>query len=189
MNRPTLTTERLILRPFVAADAPEVSRLAGDRRVADTTLNIPHPYDESMALGWIGTHADAAERDEALTLAITDRETGRLVGAVALATSSAQGRAELGYWVGVDYWGRGFATEASRALVNHAFTTLGLRRVVAHCLTRNEGSWRVMEKLGMTREGHLRQHVVKWDVAEDIWLYGVLRDEWKALRNAADPCT
>ena len=177
MSRPTLTTRRLVLRPFTLADAPEVNRLVGDRRIADTTLNIPHPYDESMAEAWIGTHAEAAERGESVTLAIAEKD-GSLVGAVALAIARAQQRAELGYWIAVPHWGRGYATEAAAAMVDYAFGTLGLRRVVAHCLTRNVGSARVMEKVGMQREGTLRAHVMKWDVPEDVALYAILRDEW-----------
>lgn len=187
MNRPTLETERLLLRPFVHEDAADVTRLVSDRRIADTTINIPHPYDQDMAEGWIAKHAEAAERDEGLTLAVTLRETGATVGAVGLAISRNHRRAELGYWVAVDYWGHGYATEAASAIVEHAFTTLDLGRVVAHCLTRNPGSWRVMEKLGMQREGRLRQHVIKWDVPEDIWLYGILREEWRNVRRAGGP--
>jgi [ribosomal protein S5]-alanine N-acetyltransferase len=188
VSRPTLTTQRLILRPFGLEDAPDVTRLVNDRRIADTTLNIPHPYEESIALGWIGTHAEVAERGEGLTLAVTDRENGAIVGAVGLSIARAHRRGELGYWVAVDQWGRGYATEASRAMLDHAFGALDLTRVVAHCLTRNPGSWRVMEKLGMQREGCMRQHIIKWGVPEDIWLYGILRDEWRELRRAAGPC-
>ena len=186
MSRLRLTTERLILRPFVPDDAPEVARLAGDRRIADTTLNIPHPYDESMALAWIGTHAERAERDEGISLAVADRTTGAIVGAAGLAINRAHRRGELGYWVGAEQWGRGYATEASRAVIDYAFGPLDLARVVAHCLTRNPGSRRVMEKLGMQLEARLRQHMVKWDVAEDIWIYGILREEWRALTRAAE---
>lgn len=189
MSRPTLTTERLVLRPFALDDAADVTRLVSDRRIADTTLNIPHPYDEGTAAAWIGTHAEVAERDEGLTLAVTERASGRIVGAVGLSITRPHRRGELGYWTAVDQWGRGYATEASRTMLDHAFGALDLSRVVAHCLTRNEGSWRVMEKLGMQREGRLRQHFVKWDVLEDVWLYGILREEWRALRRADDPYT
>lgn len=189
MSRPTLTTERLVLRPFALEDAAEVTRLVSDRRIADTTLNIPHPYDEEIAEGWIGTHAEVAERDQGLTLAVTERAGGHLVGAIGLSINRPHRRGELGYWVAVEHWGRGYATEASRAMLGYAFGPLDLSRVVAHCLTRNEASWRVMEKLGMQREGRLREHVVKWDVPEDIWMYGILRDEWRALTRAGDPYT
>jgi ribosomal-protein-alanine N-acetyltransferase len=188
VSRPTLTTERLILRPFVHEDAAEVTRVVSDRRIADTTINIPYPYDEGIAAAWIGTHADTVERDEGLTLAVTEKASGAIVGAIALTIAREQGRGELGYWVAAERWGRGYATEAARAMLGYAFSTLDLRRVVAHCLTRNPGSRRVMEKLGMQCEGRLREHVVKWDVPEDIWIYGILRDDWRPLTPAVDPC-
>src|SRR5687768_18594992 len=84
VSRPTLTTERLILRPFALDDAAEVTRLVSDRRIADTTLNIPHPYDEATATAWIDTHEEVAERDGGLTLAVTDGPTGQIFGAVGL---------------------------------------------------------------------------------------------------------
>jgi RimJ/RimL family protein N-acetyltransferase len=189
VTRPTLTADRLVLRPFAIEDAAEVTRLVSDRRIADTTINIPHPYDQTMAEGWIGTHAPAAEQDMGLTLAVTEKTTGSIVGAVGLGIARSHRRAELGYWIGVASWGRGYATEASRAMLSHAFGPLDLERVVAHCLTRNEGSWRVMEKLGMQREGRLRSHILKWDVLEDIWIYGILREEWRGLTRGAGPYT
>ena len=189
MSRPTLASERLVLRPFALEDAAEVTRLVSDRRIADTTINIPHPYDESTARAWISTHAEVAERDEGLTLAVTERGSGRILGAVGLSITRAHQRGEIGYWIALTDWGRGYATEASRRMLDHAFGPLGLSRVVAHCLTRNEGSRRVMEKLGMQQEGRLRAHIIKWDVPEDIWFYGILREEWERLRRAGDPYT
>lgn len=160
--------------------------MVGDRRIADTTLNIPHPYEESVAVAWIGTHAEVAERGEGVTLAVTDRDSGALVGAIGLTIARAHQRAELGYWIAVPYWGRGYATEAARAMVDYAFAALDLARVDAHCLTRNVASARVMEKIGMQREGCLRAHVIRWDVPEDVALYGILRDEWAGLRRESD---
>ena len=99
----TLTTERLVLRPFTLADAPEVQRLAGDRDVASTTLRIPHPYKEGMAEEWIGTHAEKYASGKGLSLAITLRSPGTLVGAVGLEICKEHSRAELGYWIGKPY--------------------------------------------------------------------------------------
>ena len=81
---PTLETERLLLRPFVLADASEVRRLAGAREVYDGTLAIPHPYPEGLAEEWIGRHAGGFERGEFVSLAATRREDGTLVGSIGL---------------------------------------------------------------------------------------------------------
>lgn len=175
---PTLDTPRLILRPFALADAADVQRLAGDRAIADTTLHIPHPYDDGMAEQWIATHAPAWVRGLGATLAVVERESGTLAGAVGIAIRPEHAHGELGYWIAASRWGRGYCTEAARALLDHAFSVLGLHRVHAMHLVRNPASGRVMQKLGMRPEGTLREHVRKWGVFEDVEKYGVLDREW-----------
>ncbi len=177
---PTLETERLILRPFDPRDATEVQRLAGDRRIADTTLNIPHPYEDGMAEKWISTHEGAFEKGERLTLAITRKANGHLIGAISLMRIFKDHQAELGYWIGKPYWKQGFCTEAAKAVLRHAFTQLDLIRIHASYITRNPASGRVMQKLNMKHEGTLRQHAAKWGKCEDLAVYGILKEEWEA---------
>jgi len=171
---PTLTTERLVLRPFTLADAPEVQRLAGDRDVASTTLRIPHPYKDGMAEEWIGTHTDKCAKGEGVSFAVTLRDAETLMGAVGLDICKDHLRAELGYWIGKPYWCKGFATEAARALVGYGFRVLGLNRIHAQHLVRNPASGRVMIKIGMRCEGTLRQHTKKWEVFEDVEIHGMI---------------
>ena len=178
-DRPTLETERLILRLFELSDAADVQRLAGDWEIADTTLNIPHPYKDGMAEEWIATHVPQFEAGKQVVFAVTLRQTGDLIGAIGLTISQRFQRAEIGYWVGRPYWNQGYCTEAGHAVIGHAFTDLNLHRVHAFHLARNPASGRVMQKLGMTREGLARQHVRRWDVYEDLVLYGILRSEWE----------
>ena len=178
--QPELETARLRLRAFVATDAPAVQRLAGDRRVADTTLTIPHPYPDGAAEAWIATHAPAWAAGTQLTYAVTARADGALLGAVGLALEPEHASAELGYWIAVPEWGKGYATEAAAALCGHAFTTLGIHRIQARHLLRNPASGRVMQKLGMRPEGVMRGALRKWDRFEDVALYAVLAPEWPA---------
>ena len=186
-TRPTLETERLLLRPFVPTDADEVQRLAGDRAIADTTLDIPHPYTDGLAADWIATHAADFAAGTGVTFAVTRKPDGALVGAIALKDIQAGFKAELGYWTGRPYWGCGYCTEAARAVLRFAFTELSLQRVFAHHFCRNPASGKVMQKLGMKPEGVLRRHVLKWGQAEDIAFYGILRSEWQdALPEPAD---
>jgi [ribosomal protein S5]-alanine N-acetyltransferase len=180
---PTLHTERLILRPFEMEDAARVQELAGDPKVADTTLHIPHPYPDGAAEKWIASHRQLFRFGEQVTLAITLKDGGDLIGAVGLVVSAEHRRAEIGYWVGVEHWGRGYCTEAARAMIDHAFDQLELNRVFAHHFTRNPASGRVMVKAGLRPEGNLRQHIVKWGVSEDLAVYGLLRSEWAAARG------
>lgn len=171
---PTLESSRLRLRPFSLADASDVQRLAGAREVAATTITVPHPYEDGLAEQWIATHGPAFVEGKSLTLAVTELESGALVGAVGLALTPQDHRAELGYWIGVPYWGRGYATEAARTMVQHGIRGLGLHRIVARHMAHNLASGRVMQKIGMTREGVLREHVFKWGRYVDLVVYAVL---------------
>lgn len=174
---PVLETERLRLRPFTAADAAAVRRLAGAPEVAATTLGVPHPYPEGAAEPWIAGHATAAAEGRTFVWAVVRRTDGELLGAVTCGLAPAHARAELSYWLGVPHWNRGFMTEAVRRLVAFGFAELGLHRIGARALLRNPGSWRVMEKAGMVREGVLRDYVRKDDAFEDVVAYAVLRPE------------
>ena len=179
---PVLTTDRLRLRAFELADAAQVTELAGHHAIADTTLTIPHPYEDGMAEQWIGTHGEAYDKGEGLSFAITVRESGALVGAIGIHLAPTHDRAEMGYWIGKPYWGRGYATEAARAVMAYGFDELDLNRVQACHFPRNPQSGRVMQKLGMTLEGILRQHVKKRDRFEDTVMYGILRSEYSKPR-------
>ncbi len=186
-KQPTLTGERLILRPFKPSDAPDIQRLAGDFAIADTTLNLPHPYEDGMAEDWISTHREAFEAGTDAFFAVTLRETGELVGAMTLMDIRSRfQRAELGYWIGRPYWGRGYATEAARAMLAYGFQELKLNRIFATHFVRNPASGRVMEKIGMICEGGMRQHAKRWDDFEDFKLYGILRSEFEAKQYGHD---
>jgi RimJ/RimL family protein N-acetyltransferase len=175
--RPTLVTARLALRPFTLADAPAVRRLAGAREVAATTLVIPHPYPEGAAETWIAGHAEAFASRRQLDLAITLRDDGALIGAIGLTPDSRLETAELGYWIGVPYWGRGYATEAVRAIIPYGFAELGLHRIQAQHFTGNPASGRVMERAGMRYEGIRRGAVRKHDRFEDVAVFAALADD------------
>jgi RimJ/RimL family protein N-acetyltransferase len=171
---PKLETPRLRLRPFTASDVPEIARLAGRAEIAATTLFVPHPYAESDAEAWLATHGPSAADGTGFTFAITTRDD-RLVGAVALHPVPRHRRAELGYWIGVEHWGQGYATEAAAAVLGFGFETLGLNRIEAHAFPENPASARVLEKLGFRLEGLLRHHVVKDGLPRDGLFYSILR--------------
>ncbi|MHC4224211.1 MAG: GNAT family N-acetyltransferase, partial [Planctomycetota bacterium] len=173
-----LTTERLTLRAFSLDDAPEVTRLAGDEAIASTTVAIPHPYEERDAVSWIETHEDSFAKGTLANFAITLRNDGALLGAIGMTLSKAHRHAELGFWMGKEYWNCGYTTEAARAVLRHGFADLGLNRIFAHHFTRNPASGRVLEKIGMMKEGLHRQHVRKGEQFEDIVVYGILGAEF-----------
>lgn len=182
-EQPTLETDRLVLRPFVADDAFDVERLAGMREIADTTLNIPHPYPHGGAAAWIGTHQTAWNDGTNATFAIINKESGKLVGVISLMIKPEHRRAELGYWIAVDSWNAGYATEASRCVIDFGFEQLKLHRIEARHFLRNPASGRVMKKLGMQQEGVERDWALKWDRFESLAVYSILEPEWRATRH------
>ena len=179
-KRPALTTERLLLRPFTLADAPVVQQFAGDRDIASTTLNIPHPYEDGMAEEWISTHQEKFEQGESVIFAITLWNDDGLIGAIGLTINQRYERAELGYWIGKPHWGNGYCTEAAKVVLYYGFTVLGLNRIHAHHFSRNPASGRVMEKIGMKYEGCLRQHAKRWGVFKDLRMYAILKSEYES---------
>lgn len=182
-DRPTLQTPRLTLRPFQLKDAAVVSRLAGDRDIASTTILIPHPYTVKDAQDWLSNHQLAFDSGQSLDLAICLRDSGELAGAIGLVFQPKHDRAEVGYWVGKPFWGRGYATEAAAAITGYAFESLRYNRVSAYHFTRNPASGRVLVKVGMRHEGTWRAHMKKWGVYEDCEVYGILRSEWQSQQQ------
>lgn len=176
-QQPSITTSRLLLRPFTQDDALEVQRLAGNRAIAATTLNIPHPYEDGLAEAWIGTHREKFENREAAVFAITQGETGTLMGAIGIVIKEHD-RGEMGYWLGQPYWNQGYTTEAARAILAFGFGELMLNKITASHIAGNLASGRVMEKAGMKYEGCSPGHVKKWDRYEDLKFFGILKDDF-----------
>ncbi|HEX8906095.1 MAG TPA: GNAT family N-acetyltransferase [Longimicrobiaceae bacterium] len=176
-EQPTLSTERLVLRPFAAADADAVHEIVSDREIAYNTAHIPHPYPDGMAAEWIERITARWVTGESAVFAVTLRDDGRIIAAIGLEIEPHHRRGELGYWVARPYWNFGYASEGARAVVEFGFRGMGLNRVQAHHYTRNPASGRVLQKIGMTFEGRQRKTVLKWGVFEDIDLYGILSDE------------
>jgi len=175
---PELHTERLLLRAFTLDDAPAVQTLAGAREVADTTLNIPHPYPDGSAHEWIATHSEGVRNDRHYPFALVRRSDKALIGAIGLRVNRQHNHAELGYWIGVPYWGQGYATEAARRVIAFGFEALDLNRIFAGYFVRNPASRRVQEKAGMRFEGIHRQNCLKSGVYEDIGLCAIIRTDW-----------
>ncbi len=174
---PTLETSRLKLRPYSDADVAELLPLIGTREVAATTLRIPHPYTEQDARAFLAL----AQEPDKIWLAITLRSDGLQIGGVGLRLDRQHHHAELGYWLGVPYWGQGYATEAAREMLRYGFEDLGLHRIFASHFKHNPASGRILVKLGMRHEGCQREHLRKWNEFVDSELYGLLRQEWQIL--------
>lgn len=178
--QPTLETERMLLRPLGFGDAPRIEMLAGDRRISATTLSIPHPYPEGGALMWIrGLLENRPPGSNEYVFGIERKTDGVLMGVIGIHPNAQGFRAEIGYWIGVDYWGQGYMTEAVRRVIQYGFEDLNLQRIDAWHFMHNPASARVMQKAGMTFEGIMRQHLLKWGEFVDVGGYSILRSEYK----------
>jgi RimJ/RimL family protein N-acetyltransferase len=184
---PVLQTERLILRPFALTDALLVRELAGQPEVALMTIHIPYPYPDGAAEAWIATHAAGFDQGASFIFAITRRPDGTLMGGISLMADRENGTAELGYWLGIPHWNRGYATEAAEAVVAYGFETVGLRRIYARYFRHNPASGRVMRKLGMVYEGRNRAAQRRAGRVADEECFGLLAEDWRALRRPAAP--
>jgi ribosomal-protein-alanine N-acetyltransferase len=183
MRPPLLVTERLALRELRLDDARAVAERAGDKRVARYLIAVPSPYPVTLATRWIVGRLAWWGQGRGVTMAITKRETpDQLIGSVSLRRYVRDRRAELGYWLGAESWGSGFATEAAEALLEFGFRDLQLSKVYAQVLEGNRPSCHVLEKLGMIEEGVRRRHIRKGKRLLDVTLYGMLKEEWRPLR-------
>lgn len=176
---PTLVTERLALRALRLDDAAAVAAGAGDPRVARWLIQVPSPFPIALARRWVINRIEWWALGRGVTLAVTrPAAPERLLGTVSLRRYARDRRAELGYWLATTAWGEGFATEATRALVDFGFRELQLARIYAQVIAGNQASMRVLEKLGMVREGVKRKHIRQERRLQDLVLYGLLREEW-----------
>lgn len=175
-----LTTPRLVLRAVTEADAPRIEECCSHREMARMMLRVPHPYPPGAALEFVQGARRRWEKGEGYTFVGQERSIGLIVVCAGLEMAPEHQHAELGYWVAMDHWGRGFATEAGGAVVQFAFELLGLHRVHAGYYSHNPASGRVLEKLGFRYEGMRPGHIRRLDQFVDLALVGMLRADWEA---------
>jgi [ribosomal protein S5]-alanine N-acetyltransferase len=174
-----IETERLILREFRASDEPDIHEYASDPEVVRFMEWGPNSREmtRSALRGWLKEQELGLE--DSVTLAIELKSEGRLIGTIRIAVKDERNRAaDFGYSLNRRYWGSGYATEATRALLDTAFRRLDIHRMFATCDTRNIASYRVMEKLGMRREATFEKDVIQKGEWRDSYLYAILADEW-----------
>jgi ribosomal-protein-alanine N-acetyltransferase len=173
-----LRTLRLLLRSLEREDIPALVRLAGAREISSMTANIPHPYSEQDGQDFLARASEEFRSGLSVSFAVCISPGRELCGAVGLNITAAHQRAELGYWMGLPFWGNGYATEAAEAVLAFGFEMLQLNRIYAFRFAENEASGRVLEKIGMRHEGSSRQHIRKWDRFIDLENYGLLKSDF-----------
>ncbi|MCU0495792.1 MAG: GNAT family N-acetyltransferase [Anaerolineae bacterium] len=178
-NLPSLTSERLLLRQLTLEDAADMFEYAQDPEIARLGL-------------WPGPIKTLAESEADLRDVLRDYQTGRyaawaivhdlkMIGRIGFHYFAFDSRAEVGYALNRDYWGQGYASEALQAVLAFSFNVLDLNRMQAIVLPENSASIRVLEKVGMTREGLLREYVKVGETFLDVYQYAMLKREWLSV--------
>jgi [ribosomal protein S5]-alanine N-acetyltransferase len=179
------------LEPISLAHAAAVQALASDPLIAATS-NVPHPYPPDGAVTWIRYTLAQRELGYEVNFAIfgtsssfevgrstADRPREILVGVCGvLNISGTPRRGELGYWIGVPYWNRGYASSAARELVRRAFTEHGIDELYSSCLVRNAASFRVLEKTGFRHVGYGKHSDAKWGPEDRFAIFELTREDW-----------
>lgn len=176
---PVIETPRLILRRMTLKDAPDLFAYSQDPEVARYVLWTAHrSLWETKA--YIYCILDQYRLGEPSSWCIVEKETNRAVGTIGFMSFSAENSTvEVGYSLARSHWNCGLMTEALEAVLNEAFTVLRLHRVEAQHFSANPSSGRVMEKCGMTHEGHLRQRIWNKGEFQDVEMWAILRRDWQ----------
>jgi [ribosomal protein S5]-alanine N-acetyltransferase len=169
-----LRSDRCIVRHYRADDAASLAQNGNDRRIwLNLRDRFPHPYTQETAEKYI---AYLATQEDATSYAI--EVAGEAVGGISLHAREDIERigAEIGYWIGEPYWGRGIATSAIRLVTDYALADRDLHRVFAIPMTTNTGSCRALEKAGYVLEGTMRRNAIKDGRIFDSHLYARVRE-------------
>ena len=172
-----LETERLTLRRPTLADVTAITRLANDRRIAENTRRLPHPYLRDHAVEFV--RAFAADRRE--TVFLIEKNTAP-IGMTGIDWSEPDAP-ELGYWLGVEHWGQGFGTEAARAVIDFVFEEFELEHLVSGARVANPASRNILEKCGFQWCGVELHRFEALGSSTPVDRFRLSRGVWSSLKN------
>ena len=172
-----LETERLMLRRPTLADVKAIADLANDRRIAEMTRRLPHPYSQDHAIEFV--RATARDAGETVFLIESDFEPIGMVG-VDWREPDAP---ELGYWLGVAHWGRGFGTEAARAVIDFTFEEFGVEHLISSARVANPSSRNILEKCGFQWSGVELHRFEALGSSTPVDRFRLSRSVWSSLKN------
>lgn len=181
----TLRGGGVTLREIEERDIPLIHDYASDPEVTRYMTWGPNAsLDQTAAFARGQMAAARVEPRDQFELVVARASDDELVGRVRLTIESrTHRRADIGYVFRRSCWGTGYGTEAARMIVDFGFRRLSLHRIEATCAPENVGSVRVLEKIGMRREGHFREHLLSHGVWRDSLLYAILEDQWPATAS------
>ena len=164
------------MRPLDSRDFWPITQLAGAAEIARNTF-VPHPYPPDAADEFVKLCQERWRLDEAYTFAILQKPGDQFVGTIGIHLDHTHNCADVGYWIGKPFWGRGLATAALRLIIQFGFGRLQLNRIEAGHFPDNPASGRVMQKANMLYEGVRRQSALHHDLYKDVLYYAILRED------------
>ena len=176
-----LETRRLLIREFVPEDTARIHEYASDPLVVQYMTWGPNTLEDTRSYVELTREMQQEQPRQGYEFAVVLKEEHVLVGGCGLHISNP-GQGEIGYCYNRSFWGRGLASEAADALLAFGFKELELHRIYATCRPENTGSAKVMQKLGMVYEGHLRGHMRHKGQWLDSYQYSILEEEYRAQR-------
>ena len=182
MYRREFITERLVIKEYQKKDLDAFLRVVRQPEIYDTTYGIPRDYSRLRGKWWFRVIRRNRMMNEAYEYAVFLRDNGEYIGNVGLINlDHVHLHADISYYIASEYMNRGYATEAAREMVKYGFTELGFHKINGVCMHRNHAYRRVMEKLGMTFEGTLRDDMLKDGEFIDLDRLSILQDEYYTL--------
>jgi RimJ/RimL family protein N-acetyltransferase len=178
---PEIHTGRLTLRRVEAGDIGSLLKYANSKSISGNILNMSYPYREEDAVAWVNRAMQGYRSGERFILAIVLKEIGEFIGAIALNIDARHNVAELGYWLGEPFRGRGIMSEAAKAMLKFGFEELDLHKIFATAFIENKASEKILLNNGMIREGEMKDHYKVDDVYKSVAQYRLTKDEYEKL--------
>jgi RimJ/RimL family protein N-acetyltransferase len=173
---PILETDRLVLSEITSQDIPTIVDYLQDKVISDNTATIPYPYNEGHAEFWLNLCKDAFENNKGHNFAIRNKKN-EFLGSIGI-HNKENNTAEIGYWVGLPNWNKGYATEASKAILSFGFSSLELDEIYGDVYPHNHASAIVLEKVGMIKKEILKDYVKKGEDTFDLIRYSILKKDF-----------
>lgn len=174
----TITANGLLLRPFRTDDIGKFVALCNSsEQISRNSLHMPYPMTKQDFISWHIDQENQFENGTEYNFAITDKQSGELLGAIELTHDQENNKGEVGYWVGQQFWGRGIATASLIAIIDFAFKYKGYHRVCARHFSQNIISGKVARKAGMTKEGVHVHDILKDGIYKDMVCYGIINHD------------
>ena len=178
-----IETKRLILRPIKAGDEQQIYKFCSTEHIYKTLLTMPPPYTKQHAMDKVKSSLEHIKLGDKFPFAITLKGNDDLIGIIDLRPNYELKFAELGYWLGYEYWGQGIMTEAARAVMKFAFDDLSMHKLIIKAYTTNPASARVAVKCGFKLEGCQKEIYYLRGEYMSNELYGITEQEYRKLKN------